>query len=347
MFVYTVRILTRAQYGAAVAAMFFVLLSTGVARAQGGVGSSRGLPESAGGSHRIQGAVYLPDGRRAGPGIVVKLDGNVTGTRRAATDGSGEFAFNSLPASDYSLTIDAGADYEPLRQSVVIYGNTGNVGLGNSGDTTKIDVQLRPKAVPDAILFAGVPKEAVDSYKKAMESVHAGNRKKAVEELNGALTIQPNFALALRELGDQYLVLKEWDKVAEATEAYLKLKPEDAHAHLNLGIARYNQKKFDEAEAQLRDAVRLANKDAVAHYYLGMTFVSERKYADAQGELELAITNGGDNIALAHKFLGGLYMGSKNPKAADELEKYLKLDPKAPDAERIKGTIKDLRSKQQ
>jgi hypothetical protein len=28
------------------------------------------------------------------------------------------------------------------------------------------------------------------------------------------------------------------------------------------------------------------------------------------------------------------------------LEKYLKLDPKAPDADRIKGTIKDLRSKQ-
>jgi len=36
----------------------------------------------------------------------------------------------------------------------------------------------------------------------------------------------------------------------------------------------------------------------------------------------------------------------KNQQAADELEKYLKLEPKAPDAERIKGTIKDLRSKQ-
>ena len=36
----------------------------------------------------------------------------------------------------------------------------------------------------------------------------------------------------------------------------------------------------------------------------------------------------------------------QNQQAADELEKYLKLDPKAADAERIKGTIKDLRSKQ-
>jgi hypothetical protein len=44
--------------------------------------------------------------------------------------------------------------------------------------------------------------------------------------------------------------------------------------------------------------------------------------------------------------LGGLYLGAhQNAAAADELEKYLSLDPKAADAERIKGTIKELRAK--
>ena len=33
----------------------------------------------------------------------------------------------------------------------------------------------------------------------------------------------------------------------------------------------------------------------------------------------------------------------KNKEAADELEKYLKLEPKAPDAEKIKTSIKELR----
>lgn len=338
---------TRAKYSRTVLTISLVLLiSAGLAHAQGGVGSTRGLPESAGGSHRIQGTVYLPDGRRAGAGIVIRLDGNVTGTRRTATDGSGEFSFNSLPAADYALSLDAGPDYEPLRQSVVIYGNTGNVGLGATGDTTKVDAQLRPKAVSDAILFAGIPRPAVDEYKKAIESVRGNNRKKAVEQLNSALTIHPAFALALRELGAQYLQLKEMEKLAETMEALLKLTPDDPKAHLNLGIALYNQKKYDAGETHLREAVRLAGTDSVAHYYLGMTLVSEKKYGDAEKELELAISNGGENIALAHKYLGGLYMGSKNPKAADELEKYLKLDPKAADAERIKATIKDLRSKQ-
>lgn len=346
MFACRVGALTRAKYREAVVAMLFVLFSAGVANAQGGVGSTRGLPEAAAGVHRIQGTVFLPSGRRAAEGILIKLDGNVVGTRRGSTDGSGDFAFNSLPAADYAITVDAGPDYEPVRQSVVIYGNTGNVGLSNAGDTTKLDIHLQPKAVSDAVLFAGVPREAVDNYKKAMDSVRAGNKEKAVGELNNALAVYPNFAMALRELGAQYMTLKKMDKVAETMEALLKLTPNDPHAHLNLGIALYNLKKFADAETHLREAVRLAKTDSVAHYYLGMTLVSLKNYGEAEKELELAISNGGENIALAHKYLGGLYMGSKNPKAADELEKYLKLDPKAADAERIKGTIKELRSKQ-
>lgn len=350
MFAFEFRALTRAKYCTAAVTVFFVLLSAGVANAQGGVGSTRGLPEAAAGTHRIQGTVFLPDGRRASAGVLVKLDGNVNGTRRASTDGSGDFAFNSLPAAEYALTVDGGPDYEPIRQSVVIYGNTGNVGLGNAGETTKLDIHLQPKAVSDAVLFAGVPKEAVDNYKKAKETAQRSNDKKAaqqaVELLNSALTTYPKFPMALSELGVQYLKLGEMGKLAETMEALLKLTPDDPHAHLNLGIALYNQKKFPEAESHLREAVRLAGTDPLAHYYLGMTLVSIRNYPDAQTELELAISNGGDRFPQAHKFLGGLYMGSKNPKAADELEKYLKLDPKAPDAERIKGTIKELRSKQ-
>jgi Tfp pilus assembly protein PilF len=347
MFYFKVSVLTRVRYFEPVVAMLFVLVSAGLANAQGGgVGSTRGLPESAGGVHRIEGTVYLPTGRRAAEGILIKLDGNVVGTRRASTDGSGQFSFNSLPAADYSITVDAGPDYETTRQTVLIYGNTGNVpGLGNAGDTTKVDVTLRPKGVSDAVLFAGVPKEAVDNYKKAMESVRAGNRKKAVEELNGALATYPDFSLALRELGTQYFTLKEWDKLAASMEALLKLAPNDGQAHLNLGVARFNQKKLDDAETHLREAVRLANTDVIAHYYLGLTLVSARKYGEAEKEFEAAISNGGEKMAQAHRYLGGLYMVSKNPKAADELETYLKLDPKAADAEKTKATIKELRSK--
>jgi Tfp pilus assembly protein PilF len=318
------------------------------ASAQGGVGSTRGLPDSASGVHSISGRVYLPSGQRAGPGILVKLDGNVNGTRTAVTDGDGAFSFNGLPAADYQLTIDGGPEYELLKQTVVIYG-TAAAGMTRSGQIIALDVQLLPKAavIDDAKLFPDVPKAAVDSYKAAVKSAQAGNSKKAIEQLNAALAVYPTFTVALSELGVQYLRVGEMGKLGETMEALLRIHPKDARAHLNLGIALYNQKKFPDAETRLRQALELATTDPAAHYYLGMTLVSTKRYEEAEKELELAIKNGGENLALAHKYLGGLYMSSrKNQQAADELEKYLKLDPKAADAERIKGAIKDLRDKQ-
>lgn len=320
------------------------------ALAQGGVGSTRGLPESSGGIHRIQGSIFLPNGRRAEQGISVKLDGNVTGSRRAATDPDGSFVFNGLPAAEYTVHIDAGSDFEPIRHRVVIYGTTGGIpGVGTAGQNIVVTFHLQPKgsASNEVRAFADVPEKAVENYKKGVQSARAGNNKKAVEQLNAALAIHPKFAAALSEIGGQYLILKEMSKVAESMEELLKLTPNDAHAHKNLGIALYNQKKFGEAETHLREAIKLTSTDPVSHYYMGMTLVSMKKYAEAETELELTIKNGGDNLALAHKFLGGLYMSSGKPRqAADELEKYLKLDPKAADSERIKATIKDLRSKQ-
>jgi tetratricopeptide (TPR) repeat protein len=107
------------------------------------------------------------------------------------------------------------------------------------------------------------------------------------------------------------------------------------------------EKKFNACEAALREAIKLKSSGPTAHYYLGLMLVKFKAYDEAQKELEAAISNGGENLAQAHKFLGGVYMSTKkNKEAADELEKYLKLDPKAPDAEKIKASIKELRSKQ-
>jgi Tfp pilus assembly protein PilF len=326
-----------------------ILLATFPSAFAQGVGSSRGLPSAAGGSHVIQGRVYMPNGRSAEQGIVVRLESGVVGSRITTTDASGTFLFNSLPAAEYTVVVDGGSDFEVIRESVVIYGTSGGVGAPAIGTSMRVDLHLVPKgsgAQPDEAIL-GVPKDALEHYKKGIQSARAGNSKKAVEELNNALSIHPAFAMALSELGVQYLKLGEMDKLAEAMDSLLKLTPNDAGAHLNLGIALYNQKKFPGAEDHLREAVKINKADPAAHYYLGMTLVSLKQYTEAEKELELAVSNGGDNLALAHKYLGGLYMSSrKYAQAADELEKYLKLDTKAADAERIKATIKDLRSKQ-
>jgi len=107
-----------------------------------------------------------------------------------------------------------------------------------------------------------------------------------------------------------------------------------------------NLKRFVEAEKQLRQALQINNAAATGHYYLGLALLSQHQFEPAESQFEVSIKNSNDQIAHAHKYLGGIYWRNKQYKrAADELERYIALDPQAPDRARIHDTIKDLRSK--
>lgn len=306
-------------------------------------GSSRGLTSSDG-KHTIQGRVHFPSGQTiSGNSVKVSLE-SVTEfvSLSTSTDQDGTFRFRGLQAGRYTVVVDAGPQYEKAREPVNI-----DREASPGGRIVQVAIQLHLKVDASNPAFAGIPEKALTFYEKGTAAAKKGDHKAAAEFFRNAVAAYPNFPIALSDLGFQYMKLHEMDKAGETYEELLKLKPADAMAHLNLGIVRFNQKKFDEAEGHLRKALELNSAGPTGHYYLGLTLISLKRYDEAQKEFELTIANGGENLALAHKYLGGLYMSAKkNQQAADELEKYLKLDPKAPDAERIKGTIKDLRSKQ-
>jgi tetratricopeptide (TPR) repeat protein len=306
-------------------------------------GSSRGLA-SGDGQNMIQGRIHFPPGQSASDRTVkISLESVSTfGAMSTVADQDGAFRFTSLQAGDYTVVVDAGPEYEKARESVSIYRE-----VSTGGRTIQVAIQLYPKADASNPLFANVPQNALTLYQKGSAAARKGDAKAAVESLSAAVAAHPDFPIALSELGSQYLALKQYDKAGEALEALLKLKPNDVSGHLNMGIVAFNKKKLDEAESHFRKALELKSAGPAAHYYLGLILVSTKRYDEALQEFELTLSNGGDNIPLAHKYLGGLYMSlHKNQQAADELEKYLKLDPKAADADRIKGTVKDLRSKQ-
>ncbi len=318
----------------------------------GGVGSTRGLP-SGGGIHTIQGRVVFPDLSKAQRSRV-KLESVNFSSQTAQTDVDGTFRFNGLEAGSYTVVIEGGDEYETVRESVAI-----DREASPGARTIQVSINLRPKgSAGGASPLAGVPKDAADLYAKGMESVKKGDAKKAVEQLGGAVALYPNFPAALNELGVQYLKLGQPDKAADALQRAVKLSPTEFLPHLNYGIALLNRKDFTGAETELRQAIKINNDVPTAHMYLGIALLSVArdektkqydmtKYAEAQKELEAAAASGKAEVAMAHKYLGGIYMGNRDYKrAADELELYLKLTPKAADADKLKELIKDLRSKQ-
>jgi tetratricopeptide (TPR) repeat protein len=322
----------------------FLFLSAELAVSAQGVapGSSRGLA-SGDGNNQIQGRVLLPSGQSVSNiGVKVSLESvDNFGSLSTAVDNDGTFRFRGLSAGSYTVVVDAGPQFEKARETVNI-----DREASPGGRIAQVAVQLRFKLDASNPAFAGVPQNALNLYQKGAAAAQKGDTKAAAEFFSQAVAAYPAFALALSDLGLQYMKLKQMDKAAETYEALIKLKPNDALAHLNLGIVMLNKNKFQDAEMHLRKALELNSSGPSAHYYLGLTLINLKRYSEALPEFETTIANGGDNLALAHKYLGGLYMSAhKNKEAADELEKYLKLDPKAPDAERIKGTIKELRDK--
>jgi len=324
--------------------LFLLLIPSIPARAQsGGKFDATGT----GGQHTIQGRVYLPAQPQEGLIIKVKIDSTNSTGLSVIADADGAFTFRNLEPGPYYLTVDAGKDFEVFKDTINI-----DREISQSPRTLTVPVYLRLKpnsplnsGTVDAMV-AGVPKPAVERYNKARELARAGDSKAAIEELKGAISLYAGFALAYNEMGAQYLKLGQLEQAIEALRSAVKLAPEAFNPRLNYGIALLNKKEFSQAEAELRRALKKNDSAPTAHMYLGMSLISQRKLDDAEKELQRAVTLGGDQMGLAHYYLGGLYWGRREYKrAADELETYLKLSPQAPDAERVRNTIKELRSK--
>ncbi len=321
--------------------------------AQGSGRSSTGT----GGVHSIQGYIFFPSGRRAEGTIVVKLQSYQSGELQVVPDSSGVFSFTNLAPGNYTVVVNAGDDYEIAREDVYIDTDVNLSRTGGRVPTTSrrftVMVHLRPKsqaghAKPSVInaALAEVPEKARKLYERGVEQARSEDVAKAADTLNEAVSLYPNFPLALNELGVQYLKLRKIDKAVEALKQACKLSPDAFTPRLNLGIALLESREFGGAEQNLREALKRNSNAPTAHMYLGIALVRLNKYEEAEKELAIATQSSNNQLGMASYYLGGIYWKKQDyPRAVEQLETYLRLTPNAADAERVRATIKDLRSR--
>ena len=333
-----------------------LLFSVVVAQAQAGGGiDSTGT----GGRHSISGRLVFPSGQRADVQLKVRLESPGLGELSVLSDINGTFTFRALRAGNYTVVIEGGDLFETMRENVFIepYSVASSRTSGVPGSVpisrpVTVQVYLRPKVAPHNkpgvinAALANIPKPALASYEKGVAFANRGETDKAIEEFKRAIGLCPDFSLGLNDLGVQYLRKGELEKAVEVLAKALQLTPDAAEPSLNYGIVLLQQRKFVEAEAQLRNAVKKNEQAFTAHLYFGIALIHVKSYGEAETELRKAITIGGPKVGQAHYYLGGMYWQTgKMKEAADELELFLKLEPKAANAEKVKSTIKDLRAK--
>jgi Flp pilus assembly protein TadD len=336
------------QFSKFAAIMMFLSLSVADAGAQGY--GDRTRTGGTGGVHSIQGRINFPSNRPA-TAFRVRLESTNSTTLTTLSNSDGIFYFNSLEPSNYTVIIETGDDYIPVRESVYI---DREITRGSAGRTFNVIFYLRPKGTLQNnngvinVSMAKVPKPALEQFKKAIEAIGKNDTKSAIEGLNEAVRLYPQFAEAYSELGALYLKSGELNKAEESLRKTLQLNAKNPTAQLNYGIVLLNQRKMYEAEKELEKAVLADETAPTPHFYLGIALLG-LEYPDyAEKEFLKAVSLKKDDVKLAqaHRYLGGIYWKKGNyQQAVEQLEKYLELVPKASDAEKVTATIKQLRSK--
>jgi Tfp pilus assembly protein PilF len=330
-------------------ASLLMALSAAAISAQSNDGITDMSNPSMGGKNTIEGHIYYPSGHPLDKRIRVEINSVQSGTASTLTTDNGTFVFRQLPDGTYNLTINAGQEYEVTHETIQVIDPSAR---SKNGQVINVQIQLQLKstvltrpAVTSKELVS-VPPAARELYLKALSSVQARDRKKAVEQLEQAVSLAPDFALAFNELGAQYLQLNQLEKAAKALQSAIKLAPDAFVPHLNYGYVLLQQKKYAEAETELRRALKKNETSVTAHLYRARVLIRLQRSDEAEKELQRAIALGGDEASLAHRYLGALYLerGEKE-RAISELETYLRLMPKAQDASQIREIIKGLRDK--
>ncbi|MEO7538966.1 MAG: tetratricopeptide repeat protein [Pyrinomonadaceae bacterium] len=294
------------------------------------------------GNYKIVGRIYMPDGK-PGVDIDVNASGGEFSGQTARTDQDGKFAISGLSSGNYSIVIRQKGYVTESELVTIPEGAT-------SGQTYQLSFNLRlvgePKKPAKTSAATGdIPADARAKYEEAMAFLTKDDPAKALPLLDQATKSFPDFAAAYYEKGAAHLKLKAYDKSIEAFVKAISLKPDYVEAKYGYGMANFGMKNYSVAEAAFRDVLKQKNDMAEAHLNLGMALFHQKMGIEAETELKSAVSmKGGEKLALGHLYLGQIYMMKKdNPSAIAELQKYVDMVPKAPNAEKIRSVIADLK----
>jgi len=182
-------------------------------------------------------------------------------------------------------------------------------------------------------------------YNMGAKAQRKGDRDEAIADFAQAVEIDPTMAPALSALAGMYLTQKDYAKAASTADKLLQLKPGDAEG-LTIQYESYkglgDKAKADAAYAQLQQN---AGSDPEALYRKGVALFNSSNFDGAIDALKQAIAAKPD-LAGAHYTLGlALLNKGQNAEAKSELQRFLELAPKDPDAASAKQMLDYLSKK--
>ena len=266
----------------------------------------------------------------------------------AKTDASGLFVFRKLSDGTFQVRVQAsGTIYVGQTKRVELTRPTGFGVVFEEVDFVLSPPRVKSSSAKPGVVFAqDVPEQARKQYQKAAELLQKERRQEGVATLNKAIEIFPQYFDALEMLGSEHVKQQEYEHAVPPLKKALEINVRAYPSWYALGVAQYNLKQLPAAVESLRRAVSLSQNSINANLWLGTVLRQSGRLDEAETYLKQANLLAEAKVPDAHWQLALLFNQLKRYKeAADELELFLKVQPDARDADKIKKVIQQLREK--
>jgi tetratricopeptide (TPR) repeat protein len=131
-----------------------------------------------------------------------------------------------------------------------------------------------------AQLLHKVPNDALKVYNNALKAVRKKDDDEAIELMEKAVAIDPQFVEAQTNLGRLYLQKHEPNKILDAFGKVLKIDPRSEVAYVGSSIAFLWLNRFADAETSARQALQVNPASLPSHYFLGVSLAEQDKDED-------------------------------------------------------------------
>jgi tetratricopeptide (TPR) repeat protein len=301
--------------------------------------------------YEVRGAIYGPDSKPVA-NVLVSLENQARARiGQVITNSDGHYVFSGIIAGVYYISVKPDTNkFHAIYQQIELI-NT-SVG-GYSFSIERVDFTLKPidriEGLParGTVFVQDVPSNAEREYLDGLQSLKKGDKVQAVVRFKKAIHFFPDYFLALQQLGQHFLENELYQEAVEPLRKAIRVNSKGSEAHLGLGIAYVNLDQLKEAIEMLNIARTLDSRAFRAHLFLGMAWIGTGNLEKAEDSLRQALTVGGPVQARAARlYLASIYDKRKEHKQAiGELEAYLRDNPKANNAPKIREAIQKLKTK--
>ena len=117
-------------------------------------------------------------------------------------------------------------------------------------------------------------KTALDWFSEA-DALNYNDPKKAIEYLNNAIRLQPNYANAYNIRGISYTKLEQYQRAIEDFNETIRLKPDFTNAYVNRGVAYALLLQYQRAINDFNKAIRLKPDNVNAYNSRGYVYFKQ------------------------------------------------------------------------